>query len=76
MEAQIKSLVSNLFDVDVESLSLESSPDDIEKWDSLGHMNLVAAVEEEFEIELSDEDIDDMANIALLINIIEEKLSW
>jgi acyl carrier protein len=75
MEAQIKSLVSNLFDVDVESLSLESSPDDIEKWDSLGHMNLVAAVEEEFEIELSDEDIDDMANIALLINIIEEKLS-
>jgi len=74
MEKQIKSLVSDLFDVDVKSLSLKSSPDDIEKWDSLGHMNLVAALEEEFEIELSDEDIDDMANIALVINIVEGKI--
>ena len=76
MEAHIKTLIAKLFDVDETYLSLNSSPDEIEKWDSLGHMNIVAAIEEEFEIELSDDEIDAMANIASIINIVEGKISW
>jgi acyl carrier protein len=75
MEAHIKTLIAKLFDVDETYLSLNSSPDEIEKWDSLGHMNIVAAIEEEFEIELSDDEIDAMANIASIINIVEGKIS-
>lgn len=75
MEAHIKTLIAKLFDVDETYLSLNSSPDEIEKWDSLGHMNIVAAIEEEFEIELTDDEIDAMANIASIINIVEGKIS-
>lgn len=75
MEADIKSLVSRVFDVDVKSINDKSSPDNIESWDSLGHMNLVAALEEEFGIQLDDDDIDDLRNVALIVNIVQGKLS-
>jgi acyl carrier protein len=75
MKADIKSLVSRVFDVDVKSINDKSSPDNIESWDSLGHMNLVAALEEEFGIQLDDDDIDDLRNVALIVNIVQGKLS-
>lgn len=75
MEADIKSLVSSVFNVDVKSINDKSSPDNIQSWDSLGHMNLVAALEEEFGIQLDDDDIDDLRNVALIVNIVQGKLS-
>jgi acyl carrier protein len=75
MEADIKSLVSRVFDVEVKSINDKSSPDNIKSWDSLAHMNLVAALEEEFGIQLDDDDIDDLRNVALIVNIVQGKLS-
>jgi len=75
MEADIKSLISKIFNVDVKFINDNSSPDDIKGWDSLGHMNLVAALEEEYEIQLDDEEIDDLRNVALIVNIVAGKLS-
>ena len=43
---------------DVESLKYQ----DIPEWDSVGHMGLVAALEDIFEIELDVDDIIDMAS--------------
>ena len=34
----------------------------IEAWDSVGHMTLVAAIEDEFEIQMSTDDIIDMSS--------------
>jgi acyl carrier protein len=74
MEADIKHLVSRIFNIDIESINDKSSPDNIKNWDSLGHMNLVAALEEEFGIELDDDDIEDLRNVALIVNIVQGKL--
>jgi acyl carrier protein len=43
---------------DVESLKYQ----DINEWDSVGHMGLVAALEDEFEIELDVDDIIEMSS--------------
>jgi acyl carrier protein len=43
---------------DVESLKYQ----DIPEWDSVGHMGLVAALEDEFGIELDVDDIIDMSS--------------
>lgn len=43
---------------DVESLNYQ----DIPEWDSVGHMGLVAALEDMFEIELDVDDIIDMSS--------------
>lgn len=45
-------------DVAVEDLKYR----DIEAWDSLGHMSLVAAIEDEFEVQFETEQVIDMSS--------------
>ena len=40
---------------DAEEINEESSPDTIESWDSLRHMNIVIALEEEFNVQFDTE---------------------
>ena len=73
MEDRIKKVMSDVFDIDIESINNDSSPDNIENWDSLKHMNLIIALEEEFDIEFNDDEIIDSMNYALILNILEDK---
>ena len=57
IEVRIKNVMSVVFDIPVDQIKDNSSADTIESWDSLKHMNLVVALEEEFEIELTDDEI-------------------
>lgn len=41
MKDRVLKLVSQVMDVPVEQLQEDSSPDTVENWDSLKHMNLV-----------------------------------
>ncbi|MDI5942469.1 acyl carrier protein, partial [Micromonospora sp. DH15] len=45
-------------EVDVENLKYR----EIEQWDSLGHMTLVAAIEEEFDVQLDTEQVIEMSS--------------
>jgi acyl carrier protein len=73
MEARIKKAMADVFNIHINSINGGSSPDNIENWDSLKHMNLIVALEEEFEIELTDEEIDDSMSYALIVNILKNK---
>ena len=73
MKDRVKKVISEVFNIDIELINNESSPDNIENWDSLKHMNLIVALEEEFEIEFNDEEIVDSMNYALIVNILESK---
>ena len=64
--------MSDIFNIDIGSINNDSSPDNIETWDSLKHMNLIIALEEEFNIELHDDDIVEMLNYNLIISIIKK----
>ena len=41
MENKLKKIMSELFDIEVSEINENSSPDNIEKWDSLNQMNLI-----------------------------------
>tara|TARA_B100000787_G_scaffold165136_1_gene148664 strand:- start:1082 stop:1303 length:222 start_codon:yes stop_codon:yes gene_type:complete len=73
MEDRVKKVMSDVFNIDIKSINDGSSPDNIENWDSLKHMNLIIALEEELEIEFSDEEIGDSMNYALIVNILNSK---
>jgi len=73
MENRIKKVMSDVFNIDIILINNNSSPDNIKNWDSLKHMNLIIALEEEFEIEFSDEEIVDSMNYALIVNILSFK---
>jgi acyl carrier protein len=58
--------------VPIEMISGDSSPDTIEEWDSLKHMNLVLALEEEFGIQFTDEQIVEMLSVELIVEVMNE----
>ena len=44
-EQKLKEIIASVFKVDASSINNETSPDTIENWDSLNHLNLVLALE-------------------------------
>jgi acyl carrier protein len=64
----------SVFEIDSSEINHESSPDSIDKWDSLRHMNLVVALEEEFNIEFEVEEISELMNFKLICEVISKKL--
>jgi acyl carrier protein len=71
---QIRTMASDIFGVPVQRLSAESSPETIETWDSILHLNLVLALEERFGLQMSPEEIEQMKNIGETSKLIETKL--
>ena len=68
---RIKNIMSSVFQIPLETITDDSSQDTIELWDSLNHMNLVVALEEEFKIELDDDAIIEMLNFKLIQEILK-----
>jgi acyl carrier protein len=74
MEDSLKRVMSDLFGISTDEINEESSIHTIEAWDSLKHMELVAAIEENFDIPmLSMDEIVEMTSFAKIIEILRNK---
>ena len=48
---------------------------DIDEWDSLGNFNLILAVETQYEIQFSMDELENLTSIAAIEEVIEDALS-
>ena len=69
---QVKEVLSAIIDVPVEQILDGASMDDLEQWDSLAQMNLVIALEEEFEITIPDDEVGTMLSLPLIMSLLNE----
>ena len=69
---QVRNIASDIFGVAANKITADSSPETIENWDSMQHLNLVLAVEEKFGIQLAPEDIEQMKNIGAVAALVEK----
>jgi len=74
IEDRIKYVMSAVFEIPADEINNESSPDKIESWDSIKHMNLVVTLEEEFSIEIKEEKIAEMIDYSSIKHIITKEL--
>ena len=74
METRIKQVMSDVLDVDIKEINEDTSPETLEAWDSLKQMNLIVALEEEFNLEFTDEEIEDLLNFKLIKLTIAERV--
>jgi acyl carrier protein len=72
LRERILKVMSLVFEVPVESLNEDSSSDTIGSWDSLKHLNLILALEEEFNVEIPDEEVGNLMNYKLIKLVVEE----
>lgn len=71
---KIKYVMSAVFEIPVESIKNDASSDNIENWDSLRHLNLILALEEEFGVSIPDEEVGNLVNYKLIEMVINDLL--
>lgn len=74
MLERVRKIVSQVMGIPVEQINEESSPDTIEGWDSLKHINLILSLEEEFKVQFKDEQIVEMLSVGLIVAVLSEIL--
>ncbi len=73
MRDQIIELMSSVFGVDRSEIAAGVVFGKFVQWDSLRHMTLVVALEEEFNVTFTDEEITDMLSLDLIVETLESK---
>jgi len=71
VDERVRTIVATLFNVPVEDIGPQSSPETIENWDSMGHLMLTLELEQQFGVQIPPEDVEKMTSVAA----IEETLS-
>jgi len=71
---RVVAIAVDVFQVPESNVSPASSPDTIETWDSLHHLSFVVALEQEFGVQFSPEEIEQLLSIELTAALLEEKL--
>lgn len=71
IEEKVKNILEVLFEHKI------TDPDDVttdneELWDSLKHLELIAMLEEEFEIKIPQKDIPELSSMGIIISKIKE----
>ena len=63
-----------VFDDDSIVLTSETTADDIEDWDSIEHINLIAAVEDAFGMRFQMREVSGMKNVGEMVQIIKSRI--
>ena len=75
IEKRIILIMSEVFDINKDMIKNDSSTNNLVEWDSMNHMNLIVALEEEFKCDFDEDDIEIMVSFETVKTIIENKLS-
>lgn len=71
---KLNEVFQDIFDDTSLSIGETTTAKDIDGWDSLTHINLLAAVEDEFDVKFNMKDVLGMKNVGEMMDLIEEQL--
>jgi len=74
IEVNILQIMADVLEKPVAELNTESTQDNIDTWDSIKHLNLVVAIEEEFDIVIPIEEVGHLVSFKLIEVIVKEQL--
>jgi acyl carrier protein len=73
LKEQLHHLIAEIFDVEHSSISSETSREDLEKWDSMGTIDLVAQLEKHYKVTFNLLEVEDLHNVAIIEEFLKEK---
>lgn len=68
----VQQIMADVFGVELEDINIDSTPDTIESWDSLRLLNLVLALEQEFGLEISPDQLQHLVSVKKILQAINE----
>ena len=69
----VDNIISDVFEIEVSDIDYSMTPDDIEKWDSLGNLILINTIEFEFKITLELEEIFSIEKIEDIYELLRKR---
>lgn len=73
MENKVREILAQTFRVKLDDITEDTTIENIDTWDSLTHMELVANLEEGLGIEFDGDEIADMLSVKSIEKIVSEK---
>jgi acyl carrier protein len=70
---KLKQVLAAVLRVPADQIDDRTSPDTIDAWSSLAHLDLILAIEEEFGVTIPDEEVGDLTSYRLLKLTVEEQ---
>jgi len=70
---RVADVLSDVLGLPAKNISRDMSPDTNEAWDSMRHLNIVMAIEEEFSVTFSPEEQMEMISSGLIADLLAEK---
>ena len=75
MLEKIQEVFEDVFDCEPEQVTLETTIDNLDEWDSLKHLQLVTTLEEEFNHKFSMDEIINRNSVAKIIESLQKNKS-
>jgi len=72
---KLTEIFQDTFDNDDVIAAPDLTANDVEEWDSLSHIRVIVAIEEEFDIKFSISEITNLQNVGEMAALIERKLA-
>ncbi len=70
---KLEEIIAKVFELDISKIKKEMTPLDIETWDSLSQLNLISAIEKEFQIKLEIDEIFTVMKIGDIYDLLSKK---
>jgi acyl carrier protein len=71
---KVQSAFQSAFAVDPRSITLNTTPEDVPAWDSMGHVTLASSLEQTFGLTFDVDDLMEMENVKEICRIVQSKL--
>ena len=72
---RLTTVFANVFDDDDIVITPELTANDVDEWDSLKHIRLIIAIEQEFGLKFATSEVNDFKNVGELVDVIAAKTS-
>ena len=73
--SRLVTVFSDVLTLPLDRVHPDLAPAEIERWDSVGHVMLVAAIEEEFSIQFEVEEIMEFTSFRTILSAVEQRMA-
>lgn len=72
---QLQPIFRDVFDREDLVVTRDSNAETVEGWDSLVHITLISAIEQEFQVDFALGELESLKNVGEMLDLIERKLA-
>lgn len=75
IENKVKGIIAGILNVSVEEIEDETAIGDLAEWDSLHHIQIISAIEKEFDFRFTPDVMMDLEDVSDIISATEARVS-